>query len=217
MAEAATVEIVNEREFSEKMERAAKIMNKTGAQMLEWFGIMFAKSGRAATKNGVKYRKIKKNTGQLLRWSDSGDGILKAENAPKFVIEVLKQPHGVKYLPKAQKAKTNKATGNIDRRVIIGNRGMGRESWGWIMKALKQSFASDPDVEPRARKQARKMVGINRDYKGVVKSLTLTNRLTYLTDMNPAIEQTASSKALAQMVQKGEKRLQEQLDRQVNK
>jgi hypothetical protein len=196
----ANFRIANMKQWKRDMREVARIMRKSRKEFLEWFGVRYGMSARNLTKMGKKFREIVPNPHYF-----------KGSKKAKWAIVVRKQPRGQTLIPKRTKKKSD------DRRVLIPNRGMAKTSWGWMLGRLGKARSVPASVAPKAAKRAKRVVDTAYQESRDSAVITLTNRLSYLTNMDPTLEKTAVERATAFMHRQADHKLQKEYDKKVNR
>jgi hypothetical protein len=172
---------------------AERNTKRTAAEATEFAAVMFARSARAGTPTARKYRPPIGRT-DFDRETLQSYGL----RGQAYLFEVLRQP------PKATVtvfARTK--TGPLSE---IPNRGLGKRSWGWMLKDLGRG-SGDLATKRRGDESGRRKVYVKKDLRAKDPGVLLVNRLTYLETAAPGLVNMASQKAANTMMKRIERGL----------
>jgi hypothetical protein len=173
---------------------AERNTKRTAAEATEFAAVMFAKSAAANTPmSRKKYRQPIGRT-DFDRETRQSYGL----RGQAYLFAILRQP------PKATTivfARTKQGPLSL-----IPNRGLGKRSWGWMLKSLGSSPGKMP-AQSRGDESGRRKVYVKKDLRAKDPGVLLVNRLTYLETAAPGLVNMASQKAANTMMKRIERGL----------
>ncbi len=168
------------------------VCGKTAEEAVKHAYIMFARSGRAATRLGVRKRQVFPNPDYVPRRG------LHQQKA-KFFIQYLYQSRPPYLAP------TNSRS---DPRRRIARRGLARASWGWMLRPVAKTPAqSIPGVAQH------KIVKITSRTRGTNPFIAFVNRLMYMLKVHPDIGNRAMNAAARGMQHNLDNRMRAEMER----
>ena len=188
-----SAELTGMQAFIAAMDATMRRTKRDAREAVTFGAIMFARSARAGTPRARKFRQPMGRT-NFDRPTREAYGL----RGQAFIFEIRRQP------PKA--TTTVFARTRQSPVALITNRGLGKRSWGWMLRDLGKSGGDLTAPEPGAQ-TGRRHVYIRKDLQATDPGILLVNKLTYLDAASPGLANLAAQKAANTMITRIERGL----------
>lgn len=211
-------------DFIQHINEVKRESGRSSEEMLKYVMILMLQAGRSNTKLGKKNRALTQEENEPDQDADDA-GITKDTSKVRFFKvynQGSREPKKV-FVPSIPRQRKNNEAERAEamraRDAIVAKfkrikrRGIAQDSWGWAMKMLNSNLGVAVREESQSSLSRNNPIEIARQFSGTSPSIEVMNKLGWIRNLTPDIEQRMINSADARMMHVLDKQMQGAIDK----